>query len=149
MIFFSPMHFSFSFSILEGGGLYPRHVEVLRPGIKPAWRQQPKQQQWQHQILNPLGHQRTPIIFFFLNMLCFVLFCFVLFCFVLLRHDVGSQFPDQGFNLGRSNKCTKSQPLDHQGTPNHLFSYDPLIILWRVTFLTLKRCEFYSLTCLR
>ena len=35
--------------------------------------------------------------------------------------DVGYQFPDQGLNLGHSCKNSKSEPLDHQGTPRDLF----------------------------
>ena len=42
------------------------HVEVPRPGIKPMPSQWPKLQQWQCQILNPLGHQGTPFINLFL-----------------------------------------------------------------------------------
>ena len=41
--------------ILHFFWLYPQHVEVLRPGIKP------KPQQWQCWILNPLNHQETPM----------------------------------------------------------------------------------------
>ena len=40
---------------------YPCHVEVPRVGIKP------KLQQWQHQILNPLSHQGTPLFNFLRN----------------------------------------------------------------------------------
>ena len=40
----------------------PQHVEVPRPGIKPAPLQQSKLQQWKYRSLNPLGHQRTPNI---------------------------------------------------------------------------------------
>ena len=51
------------------------HVEVPRPGTKPAPQQQPKQcqsQHWQCQILNPLHHKGTPPMshFFF----CFTVF---------------------------------------------------------------------------
>ena len=44
------------------------HVEVLRPGIKPKPRQQPKPQQWQCQSLNLLSHQGTPFsLIFWIN----------------------------------------------------------------------------------
>ena len=36
-------------------------------------------------------------------------------------HDVESQFPEQGLNLGLSSESTESQPLDHQGTLYTLF----------------------------
>ena len=32
------------------------------------------------------------------------------------QHDVESQFPDQGLNLGHSGESAKSKPVDHQGT---------------------------------
>ena len=35
----------------------PQHVEFLRPEIEPMPQLQPKPEQWQHQILNPLCHQ--------------------------------------------------------------------------------------------
>ena len=38
-----------------------QHVAVPRPGIKPVPQQWPEPQQRQHQILNPLNHQGTPI----------------------------------------------------------------------------------------
>ena len=37
--------------------LCPHHVEVPRPGIKPASQQQPEPQQWQCGILNLPNHQ--------------------------------------------------------------------------------------------
>lgn len=33
------------------------------------------------------------------------------------RLAAGSQFPDEGLNLGRSIESAKSLPLHHQGTP--------------------------------
>ena len=32
------------------------------------------------------------------------------------QFDFGSQFPDQGLNLGHSSESAKSEPLDLQGT---------------------------------
>ena len=40
--------------------LHPRHVEIPRPGIKPALQQWPKPLQWQCQTLNLLHHKGTP-----------------------------------------------------------------------------------------
>ena len=37
-----------------------RHVEVPRPGIQPVPQWWPEPQQWQHQVLNPLSHQKIP-----------------------------------------------------------------------------------------
>ena len=41
---------------------HPRHVEILRPGVKPAPQQWPELLQWKHWIFNALGHQGTPQI---------------------------------------------------------------------------------------
>ena len=43
--------------------------------------------------------------------------CFVLF-FDRASWHVGSQFPNQGLNLGHGSKSPESQPLGHQGTPH-------------------------------
>lgn len=33
--------------------------------------------------------------------------------------EIGSQFPEQGWNLGHSGESMESYPLNHQGTPTH------------------------------
>ena len=37
---------------------------------------------------------------------------------------MGSQFPDQGLNLGHSNKSSESELLDHQETSTSHFEVD-------------------------
>lgn len=44
--------------------LFPQHVEVPKPEIKPVPQQQTEPQQWQGGILNPLCHQETLISLF-------------------------------------------------------------------------------------
>ena len=58
------MHFIYIYFSYIYFGCGPRHEEVPRPGTEPS------PQQWQHQILNLLSHQGTPIIFF-----SFIWFC--------------------------------------------------------------------------
>ena len=43
----------------------------------------------------------------------------------LLVVACGTQFPDQGSNLGPCIRCTESWPLDHQGSP-HIFIYSSI-----------------------
>lgn len=45
-------------------GLSLRHTDVPRPGIKSTPQQQSKLLQWEHQILNLLGHKGTPFYMF-------------------------------------------------------------------------------------
>ena len=45
------------------------------------------------------------------------IYLFVYFGLGMQWLDVGSQFPDQGLNLGCSSESGESYPLDHQGTP--------------------------------
>ena len=47
--------------------LHPWHVEVPQPRTEPVSQQQPKLQQWQCQILNPLHHQGTPTLWIFIR----------------------------------------------------------------------------------
>ena len=42
--------------------------------------------------------------------------------------DVGSQFPDQGLNLGHRSESTKSQPLDLQGTPSAIHLWEEQLL---------------------
>ena len=53
-------------------GPCPWYVEVSRSCIKPIPQQWPEPQQWQHQILNHLGHQGTPSfpLIIYLYLLC-------------------------------------------------------------------------------
>ena len=44
-------------------GPHPWHAEVPGPEMKPIPKQWPKLLQWQHRILNPLCHKRTPTSF--------------------------------------------------------------------------------------
>ena len=52
------------FFCLFGFFLATRHVEVPRPRIKPAPKQQHELLWWQCQILNPMHHKRTPHLLF-------------------------------------------------------------------------------------
>ena len=54
-------------------------------------------------------------------------FCFVFLCFFTARH-VGSQFPNQGSNLPPPHWEVKSEPLDHQGSPDSLQYYNTLFM---------------------
>ena len=54
--------------------LYPQHLGVPRPGIEP------KPQQQQHQILNPLYHKRTPVASSLSSESFFFFFFFFVFC---------------------------------------------------------------------
>ena len=44
--------------------LVVQHVEVPVPGIEPALQQWPEPEQLQHQILNMLHHEGTPLLSF-------------------------------------------------------------------------------------
>ena len=66
------------------------------------------------------------IIHYHMNYLLFLLICVLsLFFFFFFGHgvqwfDMGSQFLDQGLNLGHSSERAESYPLGHQGTPMFL-----------------------------
>ena len=72
------------------------HVEAPGPGIEPELRVQPAPQLWQCQIPNPQLHRGISYFLIFI------------FSCMMQWLDVGSQFPDQGLNLGFSSESAKS-----------------------------------------